>query len=213
MWTSHDRPEDWLRAGQALERVLLTATRCGVRTSMLHQAMEWPDLRAAMAGTRRRCCPQLLVRFGYGSGSGGGRTPRASARPVAGPVRNRVGRVRAGARGTTRGGPTDRYGQGRSALCRSRVRAARFLGPLSPPDTSGRNCCFTDRAKGHRWSTDPQTPGDGTTGSDRRDPPQDGRDPWPLGTRGPGLGQCSRDSGTQARGLRFPHGPGAEAPL
>ncbi|MGW3679177.1 Acg family FMN-binding oxidoreductase [Streptomyces prasinus] len=87
LWTSHDRPEDWLRAGQALERVLLTATRYGVRTSMLHQAMEWPDLRAAMAGTRRRCSPHLLIRFGYGSGSGsgGGRTPRASARPVAGP--------------------------------------------------------------------------------------------------------------------------------
>ncbi|MFJ2761322.1 Acg family FMN-binding oxidoreductase [Streptomyces prasinus] len=87
LWTSHDRPEDWLRAGQALERVLLTATRYGVRTSMLHQAMEWPDLRAAMAGTRRRCSPHLLIRFGYGSGSGsgGGRTPRASARPVTGP--------------------------------------------------------------------------------------------------------------------------------
>ncbi|MFF0166970.1 Acg family FMN-binding oxidoreductase [Streptomyces prasinus] len=85
LWTSHDRPEDWLRAGQALERVLLTATRYGVRTSMLHQAMEWPDLRVAMAGTRRRCSPHLLIRFGYGSSSGGGRTPRASARPVAGP--------------------------------------------------------------------------------------------------------------------------------
>lgn len=83
LWTPHDRPEDWLRAGQALERVLLTATRHGVRTSMLHQAMEWPDLRAAMAGPRRRCCPQLLIRFGYGAG--GGRTPRASARPLPGP--------------------------------------------------------------------------------------------------------------------------------
>lgn len=80
LWTSHDRPEDWLRAGQALERVLLTATRHGVRTSMLHQAMEWPDLRTAMAGPGRRCCPQLLIRFGYGAG--GGRTPRASARPL-----------------------------------------------------------------------------------------------------------------------------------
>ncbi|ODA70537.1 putative NAD(P)H nitroreductase [Streptomyces sp. AVP053U2] len=86
LWTSHDRPEDWLRAGQALERVLLTATRRGVRTSMLHQAMEWPDLRAAMAGTRERCRPQLLIRFGYGTGPGigGGRTPRASAHPVSG---------------------------------------------------------------------------------------------------------------------------------
>ncbi len=33
LWTAHDRPEDWLKAGQALERVLLTAVRHGVRTS------------------------------------------------------------------------------------------------------------------------------------------------------------------------------------
>ncbi|MGV9936776.1 Acg family FMN-binding oxidoreductase [Streptomyces olivaceoviridis] len=77
LWTVHDRREDWLRAGQALERVLLTATTHAVRTSMLHQAMEWPDLRAAACLPQRRCCPQLLIRFGYGPD--GGRTPRASA--------------------------------------------------------------------------------------------------------------------------------------
>ncbi|WP_142211962.1 Acg family FMN-binding oxidoreductase [Streptomyces sp. SLBN-118] len=82
--TARDRRQDWLGAGQALQRVLLTATRRGVRTSMLHQAMEWPDLRAAMAGTRQRSCPQLLIRFGYGPD--GGRTPRASAYPVPGSV-------------------------------------------------------------------------------------------------------------------------------
>ncbi|MFF7645235.1 Acg family FMN-binding oxidoreductase [Streptomyces canus] len=76
LWTEWDRREDWLRAGQALERVLLAATVHGVRTSMLHQAMEWTDLRAAMGGSRPRCCPQLLIRFGYGPE--GGRTPRAS---------------------------------------------------------------------------------------------------------------------------------------
>ncbi|MEV0494114.1 Acg family FMN-binding oxidoreductase [Streptomyces atratus] len=80
LWTSRDGREDWLRAGQALERVLLTATVHGVRTSMLHQAMEWPDLRAAMAGSRRRCFPQLLIRFGYGPD--GGSTPRAPAYPA-----------------------------------------------------------------------------------------------------------------------------------
>ncbi|MDQ0958164.1 hypothetical protein QFZ66_002042 [Streptomyces sp. B4I13] len=84
LWTARDRREDWLRAGQALQRVLLTATRRGVRTSMLHQAMEWPELRAAMAGSRQRCCPQLLIRFGYGPD--GGWTPRASAIPVPGSV-------------------------------------------------------------------------------------------------------------------------------
>ncbi|MEU5719679.1 hypothetical protein AB0G71_28720 [Streptomyces sp. NPDC020403] len=84
LWTSYDRREDWLRAGQAMERVLLTATRRGVRTSMLYQAMEWPDLREAMAGSRPRCCPQVLIRFGYGPD--GGRTPRAAARPGPGGV-------------------------------------------------------------------------------------------------------------------------------
>jgi len=82
LWTVRDRPEDWLRAGQALERVLLVATVHGVRTSMLHQAMEWPDLRAAVGGPRHRCFPQLLIRFGYGPE--GGRTPRASAQLTAG---------------------------------------------------------------------------------------------------------------------------------
>ncbi|WP_314220362.1 Acg family FMN-binding oxidoreductase [Streptomyces zaehneri] len=77
LWTAWDRREDWLRAGQALQRVLLTATEHGVRTSMLHQAMEWTDLRAATGGPRQRCCPQLLIRFGYGPE--GGRTPRAAA--------------------------------------------------------------------------------------------------------------------------------------
>lgn len=43
--TMHDRRTDWLRAGQALERVLLLATAYGARASLLHQALEWPDLR------------------------------------------------------------------------------------------------------------------------------------------------------------------------
>ncbi|MGW7821586.1 Acg family FMN-binding oxidoreductase [Streptomyces puniciscabiei] len=80
LWTAHDRREDWLRAGQALEHVLLTATAHEVRTSMLHQAMEWPDLRAAACLPQRCCCPQLLIRFGYGPD--GGRTPRASTQTV-----------------------------------------------------------------------------------------------------------------------------------
>ena len=77
LWTSHDRREDWLRAGQALQYVLLTATAHGLRTSLLHQAMEWPDLRAATALPRhQRCHPQMLIRFGYGPDGIG--APRAS---------------------------------------------------------------------------------------------------------------------------------------
>ncbi|MFJ7336800.1 Acg family FMN-binding oxidoreductase [Streptomyces sp. NPDC101110] len=98
LWTTHDGREDWLRAGQALQRVLLTATVHGVRTSMLHQAMEWPDLREAMARSRRRCHPQLLVRFGYGPE--GARTPRASAHPVSGAVKGPERETRHGGTGS-----------------------------------------------------------------------------------------------------------------
>jgi hypothetical protein len=89
LWTSHDRREDWLRAGQALQYVLLTATARGLRTSLLHQAMEWPDLRAATAlPGHKRCHPHMLIRFGYGPD--GARTPRApgrcGARPAAPPA-------------------------------------------------------------------------------------------------------------------------------
>ncbi|MEV7975599.1 hypothetical protein [Streptomyces sp. NPDC086519] len=78
LWTSHDRREDWLRAGQALQYVLLTATAHGLRTSLLHQAMEWPDLRAAALPRQKRCHPHILIRFGYGPA--GGPTPRAPGR-------------------------------------------------------------------------------------------------------------------------------------
>ena len=65
--TAQDKPADWLRAGQALQRVLLTATTNGVATSFLYQPIElhdieqqehdwwpWPE------------CPQIVIRFGYG---------------------------------------------------------------------------------------------------------------------------------------------------
>ncbi|WNF25754.1 hypothetical protein RI138_02445 [Streptomyces sp. C11-1] len=76
LWTARDRHKDWLRAGQALQHVLLTATSYGLRTSMPHQAMEWKDLRAAVNGSQQRC-PRLLIRFGYEPE--GSRTPRAAA--------------------------------------------------------------------------------------------------------------------------------------
>ncbi|CAM5568733.1 Acg family FMN-binding oxidoreductase [Streptomyces aurantiogriseus] len=85
LWTPHDRREDWLRAGQALQYVLLTATAHGLRTSLLHQAMEWPDLRIATALPRhKRCHPHVLIRFGYGPD--GVSTPRESGHSVARPA-------------------------------------------------------------------------------------------------------------------------------
>ncbi|MFD7688622.1 Acg family FMN-binding oxidoreductase [Streptomyces sp. NPDC059781] len=76
--TAHDRPEDWLRAGQAMERVLLLATLEGLSSSFATQALEWSDLRWPLrdpvSGTGHT---QIVLRLGYGPE--GPSTPR---RPV-----------------------------------------------------------------------------------------------------------------------------------
>ncbi|MFD5319224.1 Acg family FMN-binding oxidoreductase [Streptomyces sp. NPDC127098] len=81
--TTHDRRTDWLRAGEALEHVLLVATGHEVRASLLHQALEWPDLRAALHGPDRP--PehvQMLIRLGYGPP--GQPSPRRPASEITG---------------------------------------------------------------------------------------------------------------------------------
>ncbi|MDX3851840.1 nitroreductase [Streptomyces sp. AK02-01A] len=76
--TAADEPADWLRAGQALERVLLTATRHGLSSSFATQPLEWPEfrwvLRDPLSGTGEA---QMVMRLGYGPA--GSPTPR---RPV-----------------------------------------------------------------------------------------------------------------------------------
>ncbi|WP_225101681.1 nitroreductase family protein [Streptomyces sp. CoH27] len=76
--TAHDHPEDWLRAGQAMERVLLLATHEGLSSSFATQALEWTDLRWPLrdpvSGTGHT---QVVLRLGYGPK--GPSTPR---RPV-----------------------------------------------------------------------------------------------------------------------------------
>jgi hypothetical protein len=52
--TDGDRPLDWLRAGQALQRALLTATRYGVSASFLTQPFELHDARSWQGGPRQR---------------------------------------------------------------------------------------------------------------------------------------------------------------
>ncbi|MET8225946.1 Acg family FMN-binding oxidoreductase [Streptomyces sp. NPDC004082] len=77
--THGDAPADWLRAGQALERVLLEATLAGLATSLTSHALEDRELRLLARdpgeGTGH---VQMVVRLGYGPG--GPVTPR---RPVA----------------------------------------------------------------------------------------------------------------------------------
>ncbi|CAM5303964.1 Acg family FMN-binding oxidoreductase [Streptomyces rochei] len=76
--TTHDRPEDWLRAGQAMERVLLLATAEGLVGSLATQPLERPDLRWLLRDPVTGAGhPQMLLRLGYGPK--GPRTPR---RPV-----------------------------------------------------------------------------------------------------------------------------------
>jgi nitroreductase len=79
--TVHDRRADWLRAGQALEQVLLVATAHSARASLLHQALEWPDLRGALNDARSGPAHvQMLIRLGYGPA--GPATPRRPAREL-----------------------------------------------------------------------------------------------------------------------------------
>lgn len=76
--TVRDDREAWLAAGQALERILLAATRAGYTASFLNQPIE-------TAGLRTRLChmlglhgePQLLLRVGRGP-----HTPHSPRRPL-----------------------------------------------------------------------------------------------------------------------------------
>jgi hypothetical protein len=65
--TEHDEPEDWLRAGEALEHVLLVATLNKLSASFLFHVIERDDMR----DTEQRSWPwpehpQMIIRFGYG---------------------------------------------------------------------------------------------------------------------------------------------------
>lgn len=66
--TTHgDGPADWLRAGQALEHVWLLATLHGVRMTVLHQAVEWSDIRWRLRDPAEGPGHvQLVLRAGYG---------------------------------------------------------------------------------------------------------------------------------------------------
>jgi hypothetical protein len=63
--TASDRPEDWIRAGQALQRVLLFTTICGLAAALHSQPLEIPQLRDFIS---TQFCdgayPQMILRFG-----------------------------------------------------------------------------------------------------------------------------------------------------
>ncbi|NMO57273.1 nitroreductase [Actinoplanes sp. TBRC 11911] len=65
---SGDQPIDHTAAGQALQRVLLTATDAGLDTSMISQPIEVPSAREQLRRSLGRTgWPQITIRFGYGT--------------------------------------------------------------------------------------------------------------------------------------------------
>jgi hypothetical protein len=66
--TRSDEPMDWLKAGVALSRMLLTAQTENVWSSFLNQPIEVPELRPKVQELvkEEKEFPQILLRMGYG---------------------------------------------------------------------------------------------------------------------------------------------------
>ena len=63
--TAGDGPADWVNAGQALQRILLTASTCGVAAALHSQPLELPWLREDIRGRLADGgYPQMLLRLG-----------------------------------------------------------------------------------------------------------------------------------------------------
>jgi hypothetical protein len=63
--TKLDRPEDWIAAGQGLERVLLDASSYGVTAALHSQPLEVPQLRSFIASALcEDWYPQMVLRLG-----------------------------------------------------------------------------------------------------------------------------------------------------
>lgn len=76
--TNGDTAADWLAAGQALQRALLTAAAEGLSASYLNPPTELIELRRKLASVfGGRGDPQVLLRFGFG-----GPVPPSPRRPV-----------------------------------------------------------------------------------------------------------------------------------
>ncbi|MEW2624148.1 nitroreductase [Streptomyces sp. NPDC048106] len=77
--TDEDGPADWLRAGQALERVLLRATTDGLVASLTSLPLEWSETRWAVRDpVSAMAHVQMVIRLGYGPEG-----PASPRRPVA----------------------------------------------------------------------------------------------------------------------------------
>ena len=82
--TAGDTARDQVRAGQALQRVLLTAATAGLSASFLSQPMEVPYTRSALRQLIGGDHPQTVLRLGYGQSVA--QTRRRSVAAVCAPV-------------------------------------------------------------------------------------------------------------------------------
>jgi hypothetical protein len=66
--TDADEPLNWIKTGQALERILLRARADNIWTTFMNQPIEVPELRPKLLQALGRATgfPQLLMRMGYG---------------------------------------------------------------------------------------------------------------------------------------------------
>jgi hypothetical protein len=63
--TTADHPADWVNAGQALQRILLTASTCGAAVALHSQPLELPWLREFIrTQLSDGACPHLVLRIG-----------------------------------------------------------------------------------------------------------------------------------------------------
>ena len=120
--TAGDRPEDWLRGGQALMRVLLAAAADGYAASYLNQPLELPGLRQQLRDELRLDgWPQLILRLGHPAGTVPPQ-PRAARRRHPAPAEltqhRQFGRGSAGSAADGRSGEPPTAGP-RSPLLRS----------------------------------------------------------------------------------------------
>jgi len=65
LYTTGDNPTNWLQAGSAMQRVLLTATQRGLAATPLSQLLEVPKLRALLADYVKHQIIQTVLRIGY----------------------------------------------------------------------------------------------------------------------------------------------------
>lgn len=78
-----DGPEDWIRVGRELERLLLIAAGRGVMASYLNQCVEVSPLRESLRRTLGLAgVPQLIMRLGFPAGEPGPLSPRRPLREV-----------------------------------------------------------------------------------------------------------------------------------